>query len=157
MTRWAFLEWRLKNVAYRLLGVNPKEGRVAIREPRAEDYLDMLQDLILIKSLKIEFDFKEFKRVINILEGHRNRLAHGVWIKHPSHRSPVLQLTKGKWQPDPTNPKIRAKRVVEPEGVLIRLTELRQFAPLIDAAAKGVEQLEQAVALALEASPQKSK
>ena len=41
ITRWAWLEWELKRVAYTILEIGPKEGRLSVREPRAHDYLTM--------------------------------------------------------------------------------------------------------------------
>ena len=35
ITRWAFLEWLLRQIAYLLLDLNPKAGRLAVRDPRA--------------------------------------------------------------------------------------------------------------------------
>lgn len=134
VTRWAFLEWQLKNVAYVLLNVGPKEGRLAVREPRATDYVTMLEDLIRVRGINVPFAFKKYKDFLEILVNHRDRLAHGIWLKHPGFNEPVLQLTKGKWNPDPQNPKRKTKRIIEPEGALIRLKELREFVPLIDQA-----------------------
>ena len=157
VTRWAFLEWRLKNVAYRLLRVDQKEGRLAVREMRADDYLTMIEDLIKLNDLPIDFDFKKYKKVLSNLESYRNLLAHGIWINHPKHRSPVLRRTKGNWKPDSKNPKLKLKRVLNPEGVEVSVTELRQFGPLIGKAARAAAGLEVAVGRAIASSLQKSK
>lgn len=155
ITRWAFLEWRLRNVAYILLNVSPKQGRLAIREPRATDYLTMLQDLMDLAKVKVTADFAAFHKLLEVLGNHRDRLAHGIWIRHPDFKEPILQLTKGSWRPDPTGPK--AKRVISPEGALIRLRELREFVPLIDRAIDSSARLELEVSRALVRSRRKSR
>lgn len=151
ITRWAFLEWRLKNVAYALLNVTPKQGRVAVREPRATNYVDMLRDLLHLAGIQVSVDLVDYQKLLEVLAGHRDRLAHGIWLKHPDFKDPVLQLVKGKWQPNPQKPK--AKRVIDPEGALIQAEELRQFVPLIDQAAKVAGQLEIQVSVALRKLP----
>lgn len=157
ITRWALLEWRLRNIAYRLLNIGPKEGRLAVRDPRATDYVLMLEDLMNLKGLKIPFNFVEYRKLLEILGTHRDLLAHGIWIKHPDFKEPVIQMTKGKWSPDPTKPGEKAKRLIKPEGALIRLKDLREFPPLIDRAIKGAEILEHHVSVALDSSRGKSR
>lgn len=89
VTHWSFLEWRLKNVAYALLGIGPKEGRLAVRQPRASDYVTMLQDLLDLKHVPVSVDLQKFRKLLNDLGDYRNSLVHGVWLKHPSYSDPV--------------------------------------------------------------------
>ena len=49
---YANLEYLLSEVIYLLLDVDPKRGRLAVREPRATDRLDVIQDLILLSKLQ---------------------------------------------------------------------------------------------------------
>ena len=60
-------------------------------------------------------------------------------------------MIKGSWSPDPDNPKKKAKRVINPEGALIRSKELREFAPLIEQAIKAAIDLEKQVERQLQA------
>ena len=156
ITRWAVLEWRLRNTIYALLGIGPKEGRITVREQRAENYITTIKDLMKIKRISIQFDLIKYIKFLKILREHRNNLAHGIWLKHPDFEEPVLQLIKGKWNPDPSNPKTKTKRVIDPEGALIRPQELRQFSQLIDKAIDAAAQLEDQVTRALASSRQKS-
>ncbi len=156
ITRWAVLEWQLKNIAYALLNIGPKEGRLAVRETRVEKYIDMIEDLMKLKGLPVPDDLADFKTTLKILESHSNRLAHSIWIRHPDFKEPVMQLLKGKWQPNPKEPKRTVSRLIEPEAVLIRLKELREFALLIDQGVDAAGRLEKYVTRALQSSRQKS-
>ncbi len=149
ITHYAHLEWRLRLVIYALLNIGPKEGRIAVRETRAEEYVTMIEDLLSVKKIRVNVNSKKSKKFLTLLREHRNTLAHGIWVKHPSSRSPVLQLAKGIWQPDPSKPQRRARRIIEPEGAVIRVTELRQFVRLIDQAARTAAKLEGEVRAAL--------
>lgn len=142
VTHWSHLEWRLKNVVYVLLGIGPKEGRLAVREIRASSYATMIEDLLDVKCVSVSIDLGNFRKLLSELGDHRNRLVHGVWLKHPSYSDPVLQLTKGESTPDPTNPAGKRKRVIDPEGILVKADELRKFVPLIDRAAATAGRLE---------------
>ena len=42
---WSLIEHILTGCVYRLLALTPREGRIAVREPRAEDRLTMIQQL----------------------------------------------------------------------------------------------------------------
>ncbi len=156
ITRWAYLEWSLRNSIYALLDIGPPQGRIAIREQRAERYVDTVEDLLRIAKIDVDFEFKKYKDFLRILREHRNSLTHGIWLKHPDFNEPVLQITKGTWNPQPSNPKTKTKRVIKPEAALIRLKELRKFVPLIDQAIYAAGLLEGRVTGALASSHKKS-
>ena len=101
ITRWAYLEAVLRTTAYLILRVGAKHGRVAVREPRVVDYVTMLQDLMHLESLKTRVDLKTLKKSLEEIEALRHKLAHGIWLKHPSTKLPVLQIVKGSYPPSP--------------------------------------------------------
>ena len=153
ITRWSYLEWQLRQLAYVLLGVNPKEGRLAVREPRVTDYLTMIQDLAELKRLQLRVDWKQLRRHLEELTNHRDRVAHGIWLKQPGFRVPCLQLTKGKWQPEPGKPAIRAK--VNPVSVPITVGDLCSIVKSIDSVIQYIDQVTIAIRTLLEPSSQK--
>ena len=53
ITRWARLEWELKRIAYTILQIGPKEGRLSVREPRAHEHLTMIEDLMRVRGLDL--------------------------------------------------------------------------------------------------------
>lgn len=46
ITRFAALESALRNLIYALLELDPKMGRVAVRNPRIEESFTMIRDLM---------------------------------------------------------------------------------------------------------------
>ena len=96
ITRWAYLEWLLKEVAYAMLTVDPKIGRLTIRETRVIDYLTMLEDVSALKRIKVSVDWKKLKNVLKDMETFRDKLAHGIWLQYDNTDVPVLRETSGK-------------------------------------------------------------
>src|SRR5262245_7836677 len=62
VSQHAILEWRLSRIIYTLLDVDPKAGRITVREPRTTDRFDMICDLIKLKKLKIDADLATLRR-----------------------------------------------------------------------------------------------
>ena len=119
ITRWAFLEFRLKETAYMLLGVDPKVGRIAIREPRITDYIDMIQDLMHLKSITATADLKKLRKSLEKIQSFRDKLAHGIWMKHDTTKLPVLQVVKGSYISNPEGKKTKAK--IDPLAAIVHL------------------------------------
>ena len=123
--RWAFLEYRLKETAYMVLGVDYKVGRVAMREPRTAEYVDMIRDLMSLKSLTTSVDLKELRKTLEKLQPFRDKLAHGIWVRHDTTKLPVLQVTKGSYVLETAGPKTKAKAKIEPLALAVRLADLK--------------------------------
>ncbi len=123
ITRWAFLEYRLKETTYMLLDVDPKIGRIAIREPRTTGYIDMIQDLMALESLTTTVDLKKLRKTLEEIQIFRDKLAHGIWAKHDTTKLPVLQVTKVSYALKPGDQKTKAR--IEPLALLVRLTDLK--------------------------------
>lgn len=124
ITRWAFLEYRLKETAYMVLGIGPKIGRISVREPRVTDYVVMLQDLMLLKSLKTSVDLKKLRRKLETVQAFRDKLAHGIWVKHATTNLPVLQVIKGSYLP-PHRGAIKVKARIDPLAAKVHLQGLK--------------------------------
>ncbi|MCZ6496530.1 MAG: hypothetical protein O6924_10175 [Alphaproteobacteria bacterium] len=154
ITQWALLEWKLKQIAYDLLVVEPPVGRLAVNEPRVVDYVTMLEDILRVKKLKIDVDLKKLKTALSELANHRDRIAHGVWLKRPKTRSPDLQIIKGSWQPDPNKPKVKA--VIHPRSVTVRVQDLQILVAKVKTLIEIVDVLTVQVRHALASSLQKS-
>ena len=132
ITRWAFLEYRLKETAYMLLNVDPKVGRVAIKEPRITDYVGMLQDLMLLKSLTTGVDLKKLRKKLEATQSFRDKLAHGVWVKHDTTNLPVIQVIKGSYLSKPGGKKTKAR--IDPLAAAVRLKDLKDTVRDIESA-----------------------
>jgi hypothetical protein len=124
VTRWAHLEANLRQVGYSLLQINPKLGRLVMREPRIADHLTMIEDAIGVIGFTIKTDFKKLKIALRSMEACRDKLAHGVWINHPDNATPILQDTKGASTEGGKSTKAR----INPKGVIVTVTEMQEWA-----------------------------
>jgi hypothetical protein len=160
ITLWAHVEWRLRQIAYRLLEIGPKPGRIAIREPRATDYLEMIVDLMELKKLSIPPKMPELWKDIDKCVLWRDRLAHNIWLRDPKSGEIVIQVTRGKWErPAGAKPKKGEKqksRKVVPEGIPVTVPKLGQIRADIINVGAILEALYISINRALTPSPDKS-
>ena len=91
ITRFAFLETQLRNITYHLLDISPKQGRVAVRQFRVADQITIIEDLAKLAKIDLKVTWKNLKQPCKEAESYRDRLAHGVWLKHSETETPVLQ------------------------------------------------------------------
>ena len=137
ITQWAVVEWQLKSVANLLLGVSL--GARGIRTARAADYITMYEDLIKLRKMKVRTDLKVLKRALKDIEADRILIAHGVWLKHPSRKTPYIQLTKGKRQAAST---LGSNCVIDPGMVPVTVKNLRDLVRSINIASRALSILE---------------
>lgn len=130
ITRWAYLEWQLQETVYLLLSVSPKQGRIAVREPRIADYPKMLKDLAHLKSITISEDMKTFGKLLKETESYRNRLAHGVWLEHSATKTPVLRDLSGAYVRTAGNRTAHPR--IKPLAVQVRKEHLKDILTAIN-------------------------
>ena len=88
VTRASYMQNYLQKIIYLLVGVQEEIGRIAIREPRTRDRIDMILDLIAVRNLKVpDVDLKHLREVIDDAEDFRNLCAHGAWSYSAKHQS----------------------------------------------------------------------
>ena len=138
ITRWAYLEWRLHETAYLLLKIGPKEGRLAVRAPRVADYVTMLQDIARVKSVTVTENWKDLKNLLVEAESYRNRLAHGVWMKCPGTKNPVIRDLSGAYVQGVV---IVEKARINPLAVEVKPSDLRNIITAIHALTQRIERL----------------
>ena len=159
ITRWAWLEWELKHVTYAILHVNQAEGRLSIRETRADEYLTMIEDLMQVRGLsistKLKPHVKSAKGALNKLGNFRNALAHGIWIKRPETRLPVLQLPSGGLIKLPNLPQKLPKAKIQPRALVIELSGLRAAVRDIEKVTRFIRAMRDEVVAQVYASPDK--
>jgi hypothetical protein len=146
---------RLSEVAYLLLGIGPKEGRLAVREPRTTDRFDMIRDLLELKAIKVETDLVLLRDALESAARQRDQLGHGIWLRDRASGILYLRLTKGSWQPVKGQAG-KIKRLVRPEGVEYTASDCRELRAIIIEAIEMVRALEYEIEGALRASPKKS-
>jgi hypothetical protein len=125
--------------------ISPKQGRVAVRLGRIEDSLTAIQDLVHLSPIQVPEDVNiaGLKKPMKELEGWRDRLAHGVWVKHNNSAVPVLQVTSGSYQDYETNQKTKAR--IDPVAFGIDLTDLRKIAAKIEKGTRVIDTLGRAI------------
>jgi len=132
ITRWAYLEWSLKETAYTLIQIDPKIGRLAIQESGIGSYLTMLEDITRLKGVQVSINWTKLRSILQKIESFRNKLVHGIWLKVPSTKTPVLRQVKGSYNPEPGKPSVNAG--IKPRGIKVSLEELKKAIAGIDRA-----------------------
>ncbi|HBR68559.1 MAG TPA: hypothetical protein DEA55_04195 [Rhodospirillaceae bacterium] len=123
---FSYIEFLLSNMVYDLLLLGQKEGRLAVREPRAKDRFELILDLAELREVKFEIDVNAISIALEDVERRRNYLAHGVWLQHPKTQQTFLRLTKGKW-PKNHDRHAQVKRLIMPEAKEFGLPEVTQI------------------------------
>ncbi|NQV48702.1 MAG: hypothetical protein HQ504_13105 [Rhodospirillaceae bacterium] len=121
ITRFAYIEMQLFHITYHVLGVNRKEGRLAVKQFRAGDQAMLIKELANLKGLKLNVDWAYLKKSLQELESYRDRLSHCIWIKHSKTKNPVLQDFSTSYHqnlPPGTKPKLTPLSTEVPLEVL---------------------------------------
>jgi hypothetical protein len=114
ITRYAVLEFHLREIVCTLLGIGPKEGRLTLRSNfSGPQLIELIRDLLPLKKITVPVNLSDFKKSVSQVCEERNQLAHGVWVRHPGTGDFGLQLTTGEWKP----PAQKAKRQLKPEAI----------------------------------------
>lgn len=152
---YAAMEMVLSKIIYALLGVGPKEGRLAIREPRALDRFELIRDLANLSGIADYPGTKLLAEGIKEVMIQRDQLAHGVWVRHPETGKLLLRLTKGQWQPV-KGQRGNTKRLVKPEGIIYGPESARSLHSLIMALIPKIDHYGQAIQQAVQTSRRES-
>jgi hypothetical protein len=134
---YAFLEFRLSSVAYDLLGITAREGRIAIREPECTERLDMIFALADMKGVDLGIDRADIRTAVDECQRQRNQLAHAVWLQDPETGAIFIQRSRF---PSPRGLK-RARKAGDVEGIPYDADQARALAQLIDGTTHMVDQM----------------
>jgi hypothetical protein len=137
VVRWAYFEHCVQDMVWQAMQVSHSVGRIAVREPRVTDRLEMLRDLVKLR--KATWNDQLFKSILGrakLITARRDLLAHGIWGNHPaglwtSTDTWHVQLTRGSW-PKNLSELVAGSRKVNPQMVPIDLSELRSTTSEID-------------------------
>ena len=134
ISRWAYVEWRLKSIVYLLLKVNPKQGRVVVPQASAVQAFHLIQQLLPLRNIDLPPNkLKAIKKKLERTEEFRNAIAHGVWLTVDETDLPVLQITR-RLRLFSRVDTARAK--VNPQALPLKLEILRQVVKEIDGTAR---------------------
>lgn len=121
VSRFAFLESLLRHLIYRLLGVDRKAGRIAVRNPRVRDSFIMITDLMSLQSFTAATDIKMLAKECEKIEKFCDKVSHGVWVKHAKSGDPILQVTAGSFTEKQGGPSIKAR--IRPQALEITMED----------------------------------
>jgi hypothetical protein len=132
IVKFAYFEQCVQEMIWQALELSEAAGRIAVREPRITDRLDMLRDVIgLLNSAWDEELFKSMRQRANLIAAKRHMLVHGLWYHHPLGEWHV-QLTRGSW-PKTEEELVVGSKKITPESVPIAADELKSATAEIDA------------------------
>jgi hypothetical protein len=145
---WAYFENGVRRVIWRLLGVDERMGRVAVRDPRIDDRLEMIADLAFLKQIKIdEKRLQLLKTRANEVLSNRDLLAHGVWVPH-----------QGKWfvqKVSGSYPSEHRKRRIAPEGMIVDIEGLQTVSNAVEILIEMIKEIGDEIVAQLPQSPEK--
>lgn len=154
MVKYARLEHALTMMIGLLLQLNKTEARIALREPRAADRLDIALDLFAIKDIEVKINVSDLRGLITEATSGRDVLAHGIWLKHPTSGELYIRQTRGKWPKSLSNNQT-VKRAVFPQAFPYSVVECRKTIATIDKALACVDDLGAELDHALQAFPER--
>ena len=145
---FARLEWSLKIISFNLLGINEKQGRISVRNFRVNDFVTMLDDLCKLRGIDPQVDWTKLQKDLRKHESFRDRLAHGIWMKHEATNIPVIQDISGAYT---SGPNVGSKPKIAPLAVPLTTEQLRIIRQNIQFLCKQTELINEKVIGALKA------
>lgn len=151
IVKTAKLENDLLALVALLLQLQKPEARLVVRDQRLHERLDTIQDLFALKAIFPEFKFETFRKLLEEVANERDRLAHGVWLKHPDTKVIYLRLTRGNWGRKSHEPKVQRK--IYPEATEFTAAHCRLLRDKIEKAIVMAAELGQHFDTALKTLP----
>ena len=136
------------------LQISEAAGRIAVREPRVTERLDMLRDVIGLRGGAFDEDlFKSIRQRANLIAAKRHLLAHGRRVHHKALGEWHVKATRGAW-PKTEEELVAGSKKITPESVLMTVDELRSTTALIDGLTADLKRLRSSAYDVLEPLPQ---
>jgi hypothetical protein len=130
IVHWSYFENCVQEMVWDILNLSAAAGRIAVRQPRVEDSLGMIHDLLELREG--EWDDKLYKSILvraRLLAAKRHLIAHGKW--HHYERGSAwrtdewhVELARGSWPERFAEFVTGSKRVI-PESVPMDMEALR--------------------------------
>ena len=146
------LEHTLTQIPTILLGLNKAEARIALREPRAGERLEMALDIFAIKGIEpTGVDLVALRTKIDKSTTERDQLAHGIWLRD-SEGQLYLRLARSNWPKDGTG-RGTMKRAISPQSMPYGIKDALELLALIEDSLASVNQLGEILNQAMHAFP----
>jgi hypothetical protein len=150
----AQIEWVLNRIVYSLLKIEPVHGRIAVREPRTTDRLDMITDLMKLMGIGVPTDVIGLRTLLEGCYKERDCLAHGIWVHDKTLNINFLRIISGNWQPPGTNQK--SKRRIDLEATKYDVTDAKAVLETTLGTLQALNVLKMEVEAAIATLPRKS-
>jgi hypothetical protein len=138
------IEWLLNKTLYDVLNVTPAEGRLAVRDPSPDQRLDLIEELLELKNIKVPIvNISELKAFLKEAKTKRDAVAHGIWLRERGDPTLYLRLINGTWTPPGT--KGKTKRRVHLEGLEFNDDDAKLWTAMVQAVYDAVRVLHDAV------------
>jgi hypothetical protein len=95
--KFSALEYQLNQLVYALAGVDREIGRLAIRSPRAEELIELINDLVDARGMNVGRIDSQLKTEVGDAQANRDLLAHGVWVKSAETGELRIVTMRGKF------------------------------------------------------------
>jgi hypothetical protein len=152
--QFSYFEQCVQEMVWQVLHVSDAAGRIAVREPRVTDRLDMLRDVVGIRGAYFDEElFKSLRQRANLIAAKRHMLAHGIWFHHKALGEWHVQLTRGSW-PKTEEELVVGSKKITPESKVITVDELRSTTAQIDELIADLKRLRLATYEAPSSSPE---
>jgi hypothetical protein len=149
VTAWAVQEHELRLLVFLLLALDPKRGRLSVRNARAKEMVDLIADLMHLSEIQSKTTrLKAFADALEEIENRRNAVVHNIWLRVGDGPF-YLQSLSGTW-PSKTG-EFKRKRRIDPAGIPIDVSNLEDLVRAIRQTTKQTRHLRQEVAGALAA------
>jgi hypothetical protein len=143
--RCGYIENTLQRIVWRLMQITTPVGQIGTRAPRAEQRLDMIRDLAVIRKIKLDEKLiSSIKSDLRQIFERRDVLAHGNWTKTPEGQLAVIQIS-GNWPEQDAWP-VRSRRIL-PEALLADLTQLRTIVTVAEQVIEKIHMLSRSIDL----------
>jgi hypothetical protein len=161
---YASVEWRLSDMLYAVLSVGPKQGRLAVVEPRAPERLDLLGELAALRGVRLSSllgirtkpNLLKLRNEIEWCRAQRALIAHGLWAFDPDNLGQTyLRRVTGDWRPDQKD-RQKVSRKIKPEAILYDTRKCRALRKRIDRLNKKLGDVKVRLEIALASPPPKS-
>ena len=141
IVRWAYFEHLIQETAWILAGLSPAAGRIAMREPRAADRLQMVREILDARNGAWDDElYKSILQRTKLLAAKRDLLAHGIWGYLKQEHSWHVQLARGSW-PKNVRDLVAGNKRVTPEAVHMDVPKLREAIVEIEAVISDLKKL----------------
>src|ERR1700719_2600519 len=96
LVTWAHFEHYVQALVWSARELGAEAGRVAVREPRITDRLDMIRDLGELDNIEMDYVLlADIRKRADPLAGKRHLLAHCLWTY--DHGAWCALVTRGTW------------------------------------------------------------